>query len=158
MRDGGEKRLKQAKLVNLIYGEGSFVGPKQLRVRLNDGGELMLTAPMIVIDTGLRASAPPIEGLESVSYLDNMTIMEIGELPEHLLVLGGGYVGLEFAQMFRRFGSRVTVIHHGEQLLSMEDRDIADEITAILKETESRSCLKPKPSRPHPLSKAYALR
>ena len=133
-REGSEKRLKQAELVDLIYGEGSFVGPKQLRVRLNDGGELILTAPMIVIDTGLRASAPPIEGLESVSYLDNMTIMEIGELPEHLLVLGGGYVGLEFAQMFRRFGSRVTVIHHGEQLLSMEDRDIADEITAILKE------------------------
>jgi pyruvate/2-oxoglutarate dehydrogenase complex dihydrolipoamide dehydrogenase (E3) component len=133
-REGSEKRLKQAQLVDLIYGEGSFVGPKQLRVRLNDGGELMLTAPLIVIDTGLRASAPPIAGLESVPYLDNMTIMEIGELPERLLVLGGGYVGLEFAQMFRRFGSRVTVIQHGEQLLSMEDRDVADEIAAILKE------------------------
>jgi pyruvate/2-oxoglutarate dehydrogenase complex dihydrolipoamide dehydrogenase (E3) component len=133
-REGSEKRLKQAQLVGLIYGEGSFVGPKQLRVRLNDGGELMLTAPLIVIDSGLRASAPPIAGLESVPYLDNMTIMEIGELPEHLLVLGGGYVGLEFAQMFRRFGSRVTVIQHGEQLLSMEDRDVADEIAAILKE------------------------
>ena len=133
-REGSEKRLKQAQLVDLIYGEGSFVGPKQLRVRLNDGGERMLTAPLIVIDTGLRASAPPIEGLESVPYLDNMSIMEIGELPAHLLVLGGGYVGLEFAQMFRRFGSRVTVIQHGEQLLPMEDRDIADEIAAILRE------------------------
>ena len=133
-REGSEKRLKQAQLVDLIYGEGSFVEPKQLRVRLNDGGERMLTAPLIVIDTGLRASAPLIEGLESVPYLDNMSIMEIGELPAHLLVLGGGYVGLEFAQMFRRFGSRVTVIQHGEQLLSMEDRDIADEIAAILRE------------------------
>jgi pyruvate/2-oxoglutarate dehydrogenase complex dihydrolipoamide dehydrogenase (E3) component len=133
-REGSEKRLKQAQRVDLIYGEGSFVGPKQLRVRLNDGGERMLTAPLIVIDTGLRASAPLIEGLESVSYLDNMSIMEISELPAHLLVIGGGYVGLEFAQMFRRFGSRVTVIQDGEQLLSMEDRDIADEIAAILRE------------------------
>jgi pyruvate/2-oxoglutarate dehydrogenase complex dihydrolipoamide dehydrogenase (E3) component len=133
-REGSEKRLKKAELVDLIYGEGSFVGPKQLRVRLNNGGERTLTAPLIVIDTGLRASAPPIEGLGSVPYLDNVSIMEIGELPEHLMVLGGGYVGLEFAQMFRRFGSRVTVIQDGEQLLSMEDRDIADEIAAILRE------------------------
>jgi pyruvate/2-oxoglutarate dehydrogenase complex dihydrolipoamide dehydrogenase (E3) component len=133
-REGSEKRLRQAQRVDLIYGEGSFVGPKQLRVRLSDGGERMLTAPLIVIDTGLRASAPLIEGLESVPYLDNMSIMEISELPAHLLVLGGGYVGLEFAQMFRRFGSRVTVIQTGEQLLSMEDRDIADEIAAILRE------------------------
>src|SRR5580704_6810849 len=131
-REGSEKRLKSAQLVDLIYGEGSFVGPKQLRIRLNGGGERTLTAPLIVIDTGLRASAPPIEGLERVPYLDNITIMEIGELPEHLLVLGGGYVGLEFAQMFRRFGSRVTVIQDGEQLLSMEDSDIADEVAKIL--------------------------
>jgi pyruvate/2-oxoglutarate dehydrogenase complex dihydrolipoamide dehydrogenase (E3) component len=151
-REGSEKRLQKAQLVDLIYGEGSFVGPKQLHVRLNDGGERSLAAPLIVIDTGLRASAPPIKGLESVPYLDNMTIMEIGELPAHLLVLGGGYVGLEFAQMFRRFGSRVTVIQRGEQLLSTEDRDVADEIAAILREdgieilleakTESASSLK----------------
>ena len=133
-REGSEKRLKSAQLVDLIYGEGSFVGPKQLRVRLNNDGERTLTAPLVVIDTGLRASAPPIEGLENVPYLDNISIMEIGELPAYLLVLGGGYVGLEFAQMFRRFGSRVTVIQDGEQLLSMEDRDIADEVAAILKE------------------------
>ena len=151
-REGSEKRLQKAQLVDLIYGEGSFVGPKQLHVRLNDGGERSLAAPLIVIDTGLRASAPPIKGLESVPYLDNMTIMEVGELPAHLLVLGGGYVGLEFAQMFRRFGSRVTVIQRGEQLLSTEDRDVADQIAAILREdgieilleakTESASSLK----------------
>jgi pyruvate/2-oxoglutarate dehydrogenase complex dihydrolipoamide dehydrogenase (E3) component len=143
-REGSEKRLEQAQLIDLIYGEGSFVGPKQLRVRLNDGGERALTAPLIVIDTGLRASAPPIEGLESLPYLDNISIMEIGELPAHLLVLGGGYVGLEFAQMFRRFGSRVTVIQDGEQLLSMEDRDIADEIAAILREDEIEILLEAK--------------
>ena len=133
-REGSEKRLNQAELVDLIYGEGSFVGPKQLRVQLNAGGERILTADMIVIDTGLRASAPPLEGLESVPYLDNASVMELGELPEHLLVLGGGYVGLEFAQMFRRFGSQVTVIQMGEQLLSLEDPDIAAEVAKILTE------------------------
>jgi pyruvate/2-oxoglutarate dehydrogenase complex dihydrolipoamide dehydrogenase (E3) component len=133
-REGSERRLKQAERVDLIYGEGSFVGPKQLRVRMNAGGERMLTADLIVIDTGLRASAPPLEGLESVRYLDNLSVMELGELPQHLLVLGGGYVGLEFAQMFRRFGSQVTVIQNGKQLLSMEDPDIADEVTRILTE------------------------
>jgi len=133
-REGGEKSLKQAKLVDLIRGEASFVEPKQLRVQLSDGGERMLQADLIVIDTGLTASGPPLDGLENVPYLDNVSVMELGEVPEHLLVLGGGYVGLEFAQMFRRFGSRVTVIQKGRQLLSTEDVDIADEIAKILRE------------------------
>src|SRR5438477_5184026 len=133
-REGGEKRLNQAKLVDLIRGEGSFTGPKQLQVHLTDGGERMLEADLIIIDTGLTASAPPLDGLETVPYLDNVSVMELGELPEHLLVLGGGYVGLEFAQMFRRFGSRVTVIQKGKQLLATEDIDIADEIAKILRE------------------------
>jgi len=133
-REGGEKRLNQAKLVDLIRGEGSFTGPKQLPVHLTDGGERMLEADLIIIDTGLTASAPPLDGLETVPYLDNVSVMELGELPEHLLVLGGGYVGLEFAQMFRRFGSRVTVIQKGKQLLATEDIDIADEIAKILRE------------------------
>jgi pyruvate/2-oxoglutarate dehydrogenase complex dihydrolipoamide dehydrogenase (E3) component len=133
-REGSEKRLQQAKLVDVIYGEGSFLGPKQLQVRLNDGGERTLTSDLIVIDTGLRSNPPPLKGLDSVPFLDNASVMELGELPEHLLVLGGGYVGLEFGQMFLRFGSRVTVIQHGKQLLTNEDSDIADEITAILRD------------------------
>jgi pyruvate/2-oxoglutarate dehydrogenase complex dihydrolipoamide dehydrogenase (E3) component len=104
-REGSEKRLQEAKLVDLHYGEGSFVGPKQLRVSLNDGGERRLTAELIVIDTGLAVNVPPVKGLASVPYLDHASVMELGEVPEHLLVLGGGYVGLEFAQMFGRFGS-----------------------------------------------------
>jgi pyruvate/2-oxoglutarate dehydrogenase complex dihydrolipoamide dehydrogenase (E3) component len=87
-----------------------------------------------VIDTGLTANIPPIKGLASVPYLDNASVMELGEVPEHLLVLGGGYVGLEFAQMFRRFGSRVTIIQNGKQLLTREDSDIADAVTAILRD------------------------
>ncbi len=147
-----EQGLRQTELVDLIYGEGSFVGPKQLQVRLKEGGERMLTADLIVIDTGLRATAPPLPGLESVPYLDNASVMELSKVPEHLLVLGGGYVGLEFAQMFRRFGSQVTVIQSGKQLLTMEDIDIADEVAAIFKEdgievlleakTESAACVK----------------
>ena len=133
-RERRERGLRQTGLVDLIYGEGSFIGHKQLQVRLREGGERMLTADLIVIDTGLRATAPPIPGLESVPYLDNASVMELGAVPEHLLVLGGGYVGLEFAQMFRRFGSRVTVIQSGKQLLEMEDIDIADEVAKILKE------------------------
>ncbi len=133
-REGSEKRLQNAKFVDLIYGEGSFLGPKEVRVRLKHGGERTLTADLIVIDTGLTVNVPPIKGLADVPYLDNVSVMELSEVPEHLLVLGGGYIGLEFAQMFRRFGSRVTVIHSGKQLLSGEDSDIADEITAILRD------------------------
>ena len=133
-REGSEKRLQEAELVDLIYGEGSFLGPKQLLVKLNGGGERLLTAELIVIDTGLSAKIPPIKGLASVPYLDNASVMELGEVPEHLLVLGGGYVGVEFAQMFRRFGSRVTVIQSGTQLLIGEDPDIADEVLKILRE------------------------
>src|SRR4029077_2272934 len=123
-REGSEKRLQKAPLVDLIRGEGSFAGPKQIHVRLNDGGYRMLVADLIVIDTGLRANIPPLKGLESVPYLDNASVMELAEVPQHLLVLGGGYIGLESAQMFRRFGSRVTVIQRGRQLLVGEDHDI----------------------------------
>ena len=133
-REGSENRLQQAKLVDVIYGEGSFLGPKQVRVRLNDGGERILTSDLIVIDTGLTAGKPPLPGLEGVPFLENMSIMELDVLPEHLLVLGGGYVGLEFGQMFRRFGSRVTVVQRGKQLLTNEDSDVADEIAKLLRE------------------------
>jgi pyruvate/2-oxoglutarate dehydrogenase complex dihydrolipoamide dehydrogenase (E3) component len=133
-REGSEKRLKQSELIDVIYGEGSFLGPKQVRVRLNGGGERTLTAELIVIDTGLTANVPQLDGLESVPYLDNVSVMELDALPEHLLVLGAGYIGLEFGQMFRRFGSRVTVIEHGKQLLKQEDRDIAEAVANILTE------------------------
>jgi pyruvate/2-oxoglutarate dehydrogenase complex dihydrolipoamide dehydrogenase (E3) component len=133
-REGSEKRLRDAKLVDLIRGEGSFIGPKQIRVRLNEGGERTVTADLIVIDTGLTAKIPQINGLADVPYLDNVSVMELSVVPEHLLVLGGGYIGLEFAQMFRRFGSQVTIIQRGKQLLTGEDSDIVDAITAILRE------------------------
>jgi pyruvate/2-oxoglutarate dehydrogenase complex dihydrolipoamide dehydrogenase (E3) component len=133
-REGSEKSLANAKLVELIYGEGSFVTPKQILVKLKDGGERILTADLIMLNTGLSANTPPVKGLDTVPYLDNTSVMELGELPEHLVILGGGDIGLEFGQMFRRFGSAVTIIQHDEQLLPREDADLADEITKFLRE------------------------
>jgi pyruvate/2-oxoglutarate dehydrogenase complex dihydrolipoamide dehydrogenase (E3) component len=133
-RSGGQRRLEQAKNVELIFGEGRFTAPKVVEVRLKAGGVRTLTAEAIFINTGGRPARPAIDGLDSVKALDSTSIMELGALPEHLLVLGGGYVGLEFAQMFRRFGSAVTVVQHGEQLLAREDPDVAEEVLKVLRE------------------------
>ena len=107
--------------VELIFGDASFTGPKSLLIRLNDGGERVLAADKIFINAGARPSVPAIEGLKSVPFFDSTSIMELDKVPDHLLVLGGGYVGLEFGQMFRRFGSRVTIVQAGKQLLNRED-------------------------------------
>jgi pyruvate/2-oxoglutarate dehydrogenase complex dihydrolipoamide dehydrogenase (E3) component len=131
-RKSSEKRYDKG--IDLLRGTGSFIAPRRVRVQLNEGGYRDLTAQTIVIDTGLSAALPNVPGLHSVSFLDNVSIMELNRLPEHLLILGGGYIGLEFAQMFRRFGSRVTLIHHGPQLLSREDADIAHEVAQLLRE------------------------
>jgi pyruvate/2-oxoglutarate dehydrogenase complex dihydrolipoamide dehydrogenase (E3) component len=100
-----------------------------------DGGEtLHLTADNIFINTGARPANPPIEGLDSVAALNSTTIMELDEVPDHLLVLGGSYVGLEFAQMFRRFGSEVTVVQRSGQLMGREDPDIAEAVAEIMRQ------------------------
>jgi pyruvate/2-oxoglutarate dehydrogenase complex dihydrolipoamide dehydrogenase (E3) component len=132
-RESREKRLEKVKAV-LIRGEASFTGPKQIRVALNGGGERLLRADQIFIDTGAKSAKPEITGLDTVSYLDNDSIMEVDHVPEHLLVLGGGYIGVEFGQMFRRFGSKVTIIQAGPQLLREEDEDVAAEVLKILRE------------------------
>jgi pyruvate/2-oxoglutarate dehydrogenase complex dihydrolipoamide dehydrogenase (E3) component len=133
-RTGGERRLETAENVELIFGEGRFTAPKVVEVALKAGGTRTLTADAIFINTGGRPSRPAIDGLDSVKALDSTSIMELGALPEHLLVLGGGYVGLEFGQMFRRFGSAVTVVQQGKQLLAREDPDVAEEVLKVLKE------------------------
>jgi pyruvate/2-oxoglutarate dehydrogenase complex dihydrolipoamide dehydrogenase (E3) component len=131
-RSGSERRIISADGVELIRGEASFVGAHVLEVRLADGARGGLTAPKIFINTGARAASPSIPGLDSIPTLDNVSIMELDAVPDHLLVLGGGYIGLEFAQMFRRFGSAVTIVHRGKQLLAREDSDVADEVAKIL--------------------------
>jgi pyruvate/2-oxoglutarate dehydrogenase complex dihydrolipoamide dehydrogenase (E3) component len=131
-RNGGERRIQDTEGLDLVNGEARFIGPEELEVRLNDGDGLRLTAENIFIDVGARPANPPVEGLDSVPTLNSTTIMELDEVPEHLLVLGGGYVGLEFAQMFRRFGSEVTVVQRDRQLLAREDADVAEAVAEIL--------------------------
>jgi pyruvate/2-oxoglutarate dehydrogenase complex dihydrolipoamide dehydrogenase (E3) component len=116
----------------LIMGTARFVGPKTLEVRLNDGGTRMLEGERVFLNLGTYGTIPPVPGLADAGPLTNIELLELDRLPEHLVVLGAGYVGLEFAQAFRRFGSRVTVIQHGEQLLDREDPDVAAEIGRIL--------------------------
>ena len=153
-RGGGERRLHDAG-VELIMGEARFTGPKELEVDLNDGGEtLSLTAENIFINVGARPANPPVEGLESVPTLNSTTIMEIEEVPEHLLVLGGGYVGLEFAQMFRRFGSEVTVVQRAKQLLAREDTDVAEAVAEILRQEGIEVVLESQAQRAQPTQDA----
>ena len=133
-RNGSQRQLEKTEGVDLLLGEASFSGPKTVQVRMKSGETRHLTADTIFINTGGRPEKPPVAGLDSVPTLDSTSIMELDILPEHLLVLGGGYIGLEFGQMFRRFGSAVTVVQRGKQLLAREDTDIAEEVTKILRE------------------------
>jgi pyruvate/2-oxoglutarate dehydrogenase complex dihydrolipoamide dehydrogenase (E3) component len=133
-RDSGQKRIEATEGLDLIFGEASFTGPRTLAVRTNDGDALELDADSVFINAGARPANPSIEGLDKVPALNSTSIMELDELPEHLLVLGGSYVGLEFAQMFRRFGSEVTVVQRGGQLMGREDADVAEAVAKILRE------------------------
>ena len=132
-RSGSKKGLTSKEGLSLIMGEASFTGPRTVDVALNDGGTRTLTAERIVVNTGTRPFIPPIEGLADVDYLTNASVMELAEVPDHLVVLGGGYIGLEFGQMFHRFGSAVTIVQRGDQLLDREDRDVADAVADILR-------------------------
>jgi pyruvate/2-oxoglutarate dehydrogenase complex dihydrolipoamide dehydrogenase (E3) component len=132
-RQSREKRLANAH-VELIRGEASFAGPGKMSVALRDGGKRQLSAPQIFLNTGTHSALPAIDGLDKVPHLDNESIMELDRAPEHLLIIGGGYIGIEFSQMFCRFGSKVTVIQAGSQLLREEDPDVVAEVTKILRE------------------------
>jgi pyruvate/2-oxoglutarate dehydrogenase complex dihydrolipoamide dehydrogenase (E3) component len=125
----------------LIRGQARFLSKNTLEIRLNEGGTRQVSAGLIFINTGARPSVPDLPGLDSVPYLDSTSIMDLGEIPAHLLVLGGGYVGLEFAQMFRRFGSQVSIIQKGSQLLPIEDEDVARGVQQILEEDGIRVLL-----------------
>src|SRR5215470_19772274 len=133
-RNGSQRRIEKTDGVDLLIGETSFAGPKTLEVRLNNGEMRQLTASTIFINAGARPANPSITGVEAVVTLDSTSIMELDEVPEHLLVVGGGYIGLEFGQLFRRFGSQVTVIQRGAGLLAREDPDVAEEVAKIMRE------------------------
>jgi pyruvate/2-oxoglutarate dehydrogenase complex dihydrolipoamide dehydrogenase (E3) component len=116
----------------LIMGSGRFVGPKTLEVQLNDGGRRVLVGDRVFINVGTHAAIPGIPGLEAARPLTNIEALELDYLPPHLIVLGGGYVGLELAQAYQRFGSNVTVIEQGRQLMGREDPDVSGELQRIL--------------------------
>ena len=132
-RTSNEKRFASGQ-PELVRGEASFVTPKEIVVALKVGGERRMTADTIVINTGDSPTVPKIAGLAGVPYLDNVSLMELDAVPEHLLILGGGYEAVEFGQMFRRFGSEVTLIERGKHLLGHEDVEISKAVESILRE------------------------
>ena len=144
-RTSGQHRIEQTEGVDLLMGEAAFTAPKTLEVRLNNGETRQLTASTIFINAGARPAKPSMTGIEEVATLDSTSIMELDTVPEHLLVVGGGYIGLEFGQMFRRFGSSVTVIQRGENLLAREDPDVAEEVANIMREDGLEILLETKP-------------
>src|SRR5881409_1980104 len=131
-RESGLKGIKKTENLDLLTGDAWFTDTHAIEVKLNDGAVRTLTAEKIFINTGGRPAKPNLEGIDEAPTLDSTSIMELDELPEHLLVLGGGYIGLEFGQMFRRFGSRVTIVQRTSQLAPREDADVAEEIRKIL--------------------------
>jgi pyruvate/2-oxoglutarate dehydrogenase complex dihydrolipoamide dehydrogenase (E3) component len=133
-RSGSQRRIERTSGLDLIWGEARFTDAHTIVVRSDGASERQLRGERIFINTGTRASIPRIEGLDGVSWLDSTSIMELDVVPEHLLILGGGYVGLEFGQMFRRFGSGVTVVEAGPRLMEHEDPDVAEETQKILQE------------------------
>lgn len=116
----------------LIMGSGCFVGPKSVAVALNDGDTRLLTGDEIVVNVGSHATIPDIPGLPEARALTHIEALELDDLPPHLIVLGGGYAGIEMAQAYRRFGSRVTIIEPSRQLLGREDADVAEAIDGFL--------------------------
>ncbi|MBW4428919.1 MAG: mercuric reductase [Nostoc desertorum CM1-VF14] len=129
---------------DLIIGTARFVAPKTIEVATNEGTTRLVTAERLFINTGTRPLIPSVPGLKEAGFLTSESIMELEELPEHLIVLGSGYIGLEFAQMFRRFGSRVTVIGQSKQILSQHDPDIAIAVQTLLERDGIEFLLKAK--------------
>jgi pyruvate/2-oxoglutarate dehydrogenase complex dihydrolipoamide dehydrogenase (E3) component len=133
-RNGSQAKIEKTPNLGLIFGTASFMGPKTIALHGNDGSQRSLAADLIFINAGTRTAIPQLVGLDAVPFLDNASIMELDAVPEHLLILGGGYIGLEFGQIFRRFGSKVTIVQSAKQLLAREDSDVADEVAKILRE------------------------
>ena len=128
-RSGVEKWLKGMETCTVIEGHARFESSNTIRV-----DDELLTAPKIFLNVGCRATVPGIPGLKDVAYLTNSSIVTLDRVPEHLIILGGSYIGLEFAQMYRRFGAKVSVIEKGERLIVREDADISDAIRKILED------------------------
>ncbi len=140
-RTGNERRLGSTENLELIRGEARFTGTQAIEVRLVQGGERLLEAEKIFINAGARPRHPDIVGLDEVEALDSTSIMELDEVPDHLIVLGGGYIAVEFGQLFRRLGAEVTIVQRRDQLLPREDTDVAEAIGEVLREDGVRLVL-----------------
>ena len=128
-RGGSERRIAAAKGLDLVYGEARFTGPRSLEV---DGRRFV--GEQVFINSGCRPAGTEVEGLADLAPLDSTSVMELDRVPQHLVVLGGGYIGIEFGQMFRRFGSQVTIVQRESQLLPREDEDVAAAVLGVLRE------------------------
>ncbi|WP_183562509.1 mercuric reductase [Mucilaginibacter sp. SP1R1] len=131
-RNGGLHAAEKTKNLDVIFGEAIFTGDKTLQVNLNSGKKQTLQADLIFLNTGASPLIPQIDGLNDIKYLTSTTILDLDYVPEHLLILGGNYIGLEFGQMFRRFGSKVTILEKSARIVSHEDEDISAEMQNIL--------------------------
>jgi pyruvate/2-oxoglutarate dehydrogenase complex dihydrolipoamide dehydrogenase (E3) component len=146
-RNGAEQVLEATANLDIIRGEASFIDARTVKVEGSGNETLRLSSEKIFINTGAKPVIPPIDGLNRVPSLDSTSIMELDALPKHLLIVGGGYIAIEFGQMFRRYGSQVTIIERGEQLLAREDSDVAEEVYKILLEDGIDVRLKARASR-----------
>lgn len=133
-RAGSERRLRAMDNLDLVMAEAGFVGPHDIQIRPSEGETTILQAGRIFINTGALPSVPALPGLQQVPFFTSTTIMELDQIPEHLLILGGGYIAVEFGQMFRRFGSEVTIVQRGSSLLTREDADVAEAVASVLQE------------------------
>jgi len=136
----------------LIMGSGRFIGPKTVEVALNEGGTRVLLGNELVINVGSHAAIPDIPGLQEAHPLTHIEALELDDLPPHLIVLGGGYTGIEMAQAYRRFGSRVTIIEPGPHIMGREDPDVAEEMSRILRGEGIGILASAQPLRVHGLS------
>lgn len=133
-RAGSLRRLKETDGLTLLRGTGRFLASERIEILAEAGTTQEIRADKVFINTGLRPRVPALEGLDGVPFLDSTSVMDLDVVPSHLLILGGGYIGVEFGQMFRRFGSDVTIVQRGPQLLAHEDKDVAEEVAKILVE------------------------
>ncbi|QPH40812.1 mercuric reductase [Pedobacter endophyticus] len=133
-RGSSEKGLESTEGLTLLHGEASFTGEKELLVKLNDGTQEKMTADLIFINVGATPTIPAIDGSNEIEYLTSSSILDLEEIPQHLVVIGGNYIGLEFGQMFSRFGSQVTILERSERIMSREDEDVSEAMTKIFED------------------------
>jgi pyruvate/2-oxoglutarate dehydrogenase complex dihydrolipoamide dehydrogenase (E3) component len=156
-RDGVEKWLRNTPNLTVFTGHGRFTGPHSIRVEGHDGRQHELQSDATFINTGTRPTIPRIDGIDRVSYLTNSTLLELAEVPAHLVIVGASYIALEFAQMFRRFGSRVTVLVRGERVLTREDADFAQSIQRVLAKEGVEFRFGGEPTRVEPLGRGVRV-